>query len=241
MSGAPEALAGAWARGPGPGRIHLGAGRLLVDLGRPYRCLSSAVLGGGLGWVRTWLDLEVPPDYSRVDPERHLEEASEGLAGPVVGMLTAAPVAEFKQALVGRVWVVGTVGLGWPLAAGEEGSARTAPHGEPGSHGGWVIPPAGTINLLIVVDLPLSDAGLVGAVQTAVEAKVGALLDAGVRTARGSPATGTATDCLCVACPPGGVVPFAGPATPHGSELARAVRRVVMEGSTAWKEAELGS
>jgi adenosylcobinamide hydrolase len=210
--------------GPGAARVALqpalaGVGaRLVVDLGQAHRCLSSAVLGGGLGWVRTWLDLEVALPYTRTDPDDHLVDESGDLAGPVVGMLTAAPVARFRQAEVGGAQAVATVGVGHALAAVGSRPRRA--------------PAAGTINLLVVVDQPLTDAGLVGAVQTAVEAKAQALAAARVPAANDAGyATGTATDAVCIACPAGGRVPFAGPVTRVGADLARAVLEVVRSGA----------
>jgi adenosylcobinamide amidohydrolase len=92
----------------------------------------------------------------------------------------------------------------------------------------------GTINLLVVVDAPLADAGLAGALQTAVEAKVQALADARVPAANASGyATGTATDSICVACPGGDGAAFAGPATAVGGAIARAVHAAVLAGAVA--------
>jgi adenosylcobinamide hydrolase len=201
-------------------RPRLAAGGLVVDLGRPYRCLSSALLGGGLGWLRTWLNLQVGPDYARTDPEAHLAAAAAGLAGPVVGMMTAAPVGGHRVGRAGGASAVATVGVGGALAA-----AGTRPRAAPA---------AGTINLLVVVGAPLSDAGLTGAVQTAVEAKAQALAAARVPAANADGfATGTATDAICVACPPGARVPFAGPATRVGGDLAHAVYQAVLAGALA--------
>jgi adenosylcobinamide amidohydrolase len=282
-----------------------GAGRrLVVDLGTPYRCVSSAVLGGGLGWVRTWLDLEVERPYTRTDPEVHLLEESTDLPGPVVGMLTAAQAGRFRLATVGGATCVTTVGVGHALAAaatrpravppaangprqkpGEPGrqpsetgglepgepqrrqpaepwpreprepwwheapepqrreareprqrEAREPRRREPPSEGSQPqsgdLPAAGTINLLVVVDEPLTDAGLVNALQTAVEAKAQALAAAQVEAANAAGfATGTATDSICVACPPGERVKFAGPVTRVGAELALAVLEAVRSGA----------
>ena len=193
---------------------------LVVDLGRAYSCLSSAVLGGGLASVRTWLNLQVPPDYVRTDPEEHLREESAGLDGPVVGMLTAAPVVLYREAAHGCARAVATVGARHALAA-----AGTRPR---------LLPRVGTINILVVVDEPLTDAALVGALQTAVESKAQALADAGVRASNANGfATGTATDSICIACPPGASVPFAGPATRVGGDIARAVHETVLRGALA--------
>lgn len=198
-------------------KVSLRGKALVVDLGTRHRSLSSAVLGGGLGWVRTWLNLRVPPDYQRTDPDRHLSDEARDLPGPVVGMLTAARVADVASSAFAGVRAFATVGLGHPLAA-----AGSRPR---------VVPASGTINLLVVVDEPLTEAGLVGAVQTAVEAKAQALADAAVR-ADNHPglATGTATDAVCVACRPGGLVAFAGPATRVGGAIAWSVHRAVLEG-----------
>jgi adenosylcobinamide hydrolase len=195
-------------------------GGLVVHLPAPRRSLSSAVLGGGLGWMRTWLNLQVETDYHCTDPESDLRAAAGGLAPPVVGMLTAAPVARFTTGARGSAWVVATVGLRHPIAAAgaelDEG------------------PPLGTINLLVVVDVGLTDAGLANALQTSVEAKAQALAAAEVRALNGEGfATGTATDSICIACLPGGSQPYAGAATPHGGDLAAAVYEAVLHGATA--------
>jgi adenosylcobinamide hydrolase len=193
---------------------------LTFDLGSPHRCLSSAVLGGGLGWMRAWLNLQVRIGYARMDPDDHLHAVADALRlpQPVVGMLTAADVTAWTSARRGAAHVIATVGIGHPLAA-----AGARPR---------LLPRPGTINLLVRLEAPLSDAALVGAVQTAVEAKAQALAEAGIRAANhAGPATGTATDCVCIAVPPGGSVPFAGPATRVGADLAHAVRQAVLAGA----------
>ena len=117
---------------------------------------------------------------------------------------------------------VATVGLGLPIAAA--GRREVAGASRPG-----------TINLLVVTDAALTDAGLVGALQTAVEAKAQALADARIAACNHTGlATGTASDAVAVACVPGAWIDFAGPATPAGSELARAVHRAVYEGCECW-------
>jgi len=195
-------------------------GGLVAEPPALHRSLSSAVLGGGLGWIRTWLNLQVERNYDCRDPETDLRAAAAGLAPPVVGMLTAAPVARFTIGARGSARVVATVGLRHPIAA-----AGPVLHAEP---------PAGTINLLAVVDVPLSDAGLANALQTAVEAKAQALAAGQVRALNTEGfATGTATDAICVACPPGGSLPYAGAVTRHGGDLAEAVYEAVLHGATA--------
>ena len=100
-------------------------------------------------------------------------------------MLTAADVSRWVSTDDEGVTVAATVGLGLPVLAAvpPEIAAREADE------------PVGTINLLVVVPVPLSDAALVNAVVTATEAKAQALAEAGLR------ATGTSSDAVCVACP----------------------------------------
>ncbi|MFL5820204.1 MAG: adenosylcobinamide amidohydrolase [Solirubrobacteraceae bacterium] len=201
-------------------RVRLRGAMLVAELEGAHRCLSSAVLGGGLGWMRTWINLGVPADYDRHDPRAHLEGESVGLKGPVVGMLTAVDVSTYTRGDQGEARALATVGARHALAA-----AGTRPR---------ALPRAGTINLLVVVREPLTDAGLAGALQTAVEAKAQALADARVAAANGGGwATGTATDSVCVACPPGGRAKFAGPVTGVGASLARAVHAAVLAGAVA--------
>ena len=191
---------------------------LVLELDAEWDCLSSAVLGGGSARMRSWLNLQVPPDYGRTDPERHLAERGAGLAAPVVGMMTAADVGAFAEAREGSARALATVGVTHALAA-----AGRRPR---------MVPSVGTINVLVLAGAPLTGAGLAGALQTAVEAKAQALADARVPAANSDgPATGTATDSICVACPRGAGEPFAGPATKTGSEIARAVHAAVLAGA----------
>ena len=177
------------------------------------RVASTSPLGGGIGERRWFLNMTVDKDY-RGEPVADLRAAAArlGLPGEGVGMMTAKDVREAVTAEDGGVDVLGTVGLGWPTWA------AAADEVEP------VRP--GTINLLVVVPVPLADAALVNAVATATEAKTQALFEAGVA------GTGTASDAVCVACPVGGAdpEPYGGPRSTWGARIARAVHRAVAEG-----------
>lgn len=154
-------------------------------LGPGWRVCGSAVLGGGIG-PRDWiLNAQVPGGYPRLDPDRHLAEiaAAEHLTGPGAGLMTAADVTAYTVAAEAGVTATATCGLGvrgW-AAAPAEGTE------EP--------PSPGTINIVVTFPVPLSDAALVNAVATATEAKVQALLDAGLDC------SGTPTDAVCIAAP----------------------------------------
>jgi adenosylcobinamide amidohydrolase len=128
-------------------------------------------------------------------------------------MLTAKDVRGAVVEEEDGLEVVATVGLGWPTwAAAPPDEARMAG--------------VGTVNVLAVVPAALGDAALVNAVATATEAKVQALMEAGV------PGTGTASDAVCVAAAgQGAPEAYGGPRSRWGSSLARAVHRAVLRGA----------
>jgi adenosylcobinamide amidohydrolase len=87
------------------------------------------------------------------------------------------------------------------------------------------------VNIVAFLPAPLADAALVNAVGTATEAKAQALWDLGL------PATGTATDAVCIACTQGPEPdPHCGPRSEWGTRLARAVHAAVVGGGERWFE-----
>jgi adenosylcobinamide amidohydrolase len=189
---------------------------------QPMRSVSSAVLGGGIGPCGWVLNAEVSPDYARCDPDRHLGEiaAELRLAASGAGLLTAARVQDFTSASETGVRCEATVGLSFPVWP-------AAPPNAPPPRARWR---PGTVNLVCVVPVPLTDAALVNAVMTATEAKAQALLEAGV------PGTGTASDAVVVCCPAHAgedtaLEPFCGPRSRWGARLARVVHTAVADGA----------
>jgi adenosylcobinamide amidohydrolase len=202
-------------------RVEDGArlGALLWEFGPGWRMISSALLGGGIG-PREWvLNAQVVAGYSRMDPVDHL--LSLGPEGDGVGMLTAASVDRRVQACDGGVEAYATVGLRVPTwAAAPEGAAdpELAPMR------------VGTINIVTVLPVAMTDAALVNVVMTVTEAKSQALIEAGF------PCTGTASDAVCVAAPAEGPAElFGGPRSEWGARAARAVHAAVRQGAEAWR------
>ncbi len=190
-----------------------GSATLVWRFTDPVLLASTGPLGGGIG-LRPWIvNAQVRPGYGRLDPDEHLVEIASalGLTGAGAGFLTAADVDRACSATDEGVTVEVTVGLDDPSwAAADDEDA----------------PLVGTINTVVQVPARLSDAALVNAVATVTEAKVQALLDAGVR------GTGTATDAVGVACPTRGEPePFGGPRSTWGARLARATYRAVRAGA----------
>jgi adenosylcobinamide amidohydrolase len=214
---------------PAPRRLAVTAspGALVVDLGAPHHVLGWSIIGGGERLCRhvTWLevhDLELTPRAHPVEVARaRCREA--GLPDELV-LLTSRRVDRFEAAGACFDGVVAdcvaTVGLGNALTAGDP----------PGP------PRVGTINLLARVDAPLSMLGRLEALAIAVEARTLAVLEADVASRRsGRRASGTGTDCVVVAVPPGASSDFAGKHTATGAAVGAAVHRAVSRGARAWK------
>jgi adenosylcobinamide amidohydrolase len=201
---------------------------LPMALWRPgpgYLMISTGVLGGGLG-PREWvLNAQVPAGYARTDPAEHLRELARGLhlTGPGIGLLTAAQVAHLARRQDEGVHAAATVGLRVPTwaAAPSEGVGPEL---------------ADTINVIVALPVPLTDAAFVNAVVTATEAKAQAVWEAGFA------GTGTATDAVCVAAPAGTrtagtrtrEVEFTGPRSVWGARIARAVHAAVRDGAARY-------
>lgn len=204
------------------------------------RGISSSIVGGGMGPVSWALNMTVDDDYSRYDPDQHLLDAADrlGLQGRGLAMMTAVAVSAFETAEVDGAVACATVGVSRPVWAADPSArhrtSRADTHrastGADTDHD-IEAPTArrpGTINLIVSLPARLTDAALVNAVSTATEAKVQALLDAGVD------GTGTASDAVAIVCAPDGPAEqFGGPLSTWGSRLALAVYDATTAGITA--------
>lgn len=193
---------------------------LVFEADDEFGIASTSVLGGGLRRGRCIVSIRVPRDYAGHDPVGDIRRAAR-TAGcePDVGLMTAVDLDRVRLAAAAAAGVTAiaavTAGVDRPWAAG---SSR-GPH-----------PSAGTINTVVVVDRNLAPAAALNLVATITEAKVLALLEAGVRTPDGKPASGTATDAVVIAWPlAGDPLPFGGPATAPGWAAAAAVRQALRE------------
>jgi len=185
----------------------------------PRVALSSAPVGGGSAGLDWLVNVGVTEGYARTDLAGHADEVAArlGLVGTGAALLTAADVRRAVDAEDGDVVVDATVGVTKPTWAADADDAFTVRDGD-----GWV---PGTINVVVQLPVALSAAAAVNAVVTATEAKAQALFEAGI------PGTGTASDAVVVLWP--ALVPaepFAGPRSPWGARIARAVHAAVRHG-----------
>lgn len=210
--------------------VSVDAGREAVVLvsERPLRVLSSAVDHGGFVDARAVVNLHVHKNDPCADPTGMIAgfAARVGVPAPWVGLLTGALTERAAVALEAteglRALAVTTVGLSNPVAAGHSPIATWTPS---------------TINTIVVVDADPEPAALVNAVITATEVKGLVLRAAGLVVEDGVAASGTSTDAVAIAATGRGVrARFAGPASPLGWVVARAVRVALDRSIRDWQE-----
>ena len=195
---------------------------LVWSFATPVLALSSAPVGGGAAGLDWLLGVGVVQDYARTDLDHHAAEVAAriGLTGAGAALFTAVPVDRVVRAEDEGVVVDATVGVTRPTwAADAEGthSMRAGTEWRPG-----------TINVVVQVPVALSPSAAVNAIITVTEAKVQALIEAGI------PGTGTASDAVVVCWPPSvPVEDFAGPRSTWGARVGRATHRAVADGLAA--------
>lgn len=105
------------------------------------------------------------------------------------------------------------------------GGRRLAPHSADGAS-------YGTVNILVATDAALTEAAQIEALTIAVEARTAAIMDLGLELATGR-ATGTGTDCIAIACPPGEGL-YAGLHTAPGEAVGAAVCEAISRAGQSW-------
>jgi len=197
---------------------------LIVTFPTSYRVLSWAPLNGGLVEARAILNHQVDiHEYPTLEPETYLSSLAQRLnvEEPVVGLMTGVLMERLARKVIHTNALLlecfATVGLSNALAVGDPPTYEEHP---------------GTINLIIVLNQSLSPSTLVEAVQIVTEAKVQGLYAAKVKsTVTNALATGTGTDCVAIACPPGKpTYQYCGKHTRLGELLGRVVGEAIEEG-----------
>jgi len=200
---------------------------LIAELSTPMRCLSWAPYGGGYGTTSRvlWREVRNADLTESFDAIHWLANAMDSRRdADAVGMLTSREVARYRleAAHSGQTQAacLATVGL----TNAERIGYRVAP------------PEIGTINLLAVTDTPLNDTALLEVMSIATQARTAAVIDHGPDLPHGR-ATGTGTDCIVVAAPPGDVA-YAGLHTEVGEVLGRVVYDAITHGTREWMATE---
>lgn len=217
-------------------------GRFLVaELMRPHRIISTSRKNGGqrddLRYLvnhqscegkdhkerQTFMmEMGLEQYHDSVCSEIGIDPSTAALMGTAANM-NYASVVEHKANDVSVTAIV---------TAGVQGNAACA--GDPTTwretQNGWekVAPYSGTINTILLLNQPLSEGAMAGAVVTMTEAKTAALQKLSVRSLY-SPdfATGTTTDQYCIAAPSEG--PFVFKSMSTGVELGELIGRAVRD------------
>ena len=211
---------------------------LRASLPPGMRALSHAPVGAGYVMARAvlWREVRNTDLTPGFDAERWFaaEVADQAQrqpgAGVTVGMMTSRDVGSFchHRAEVAGIAAEAVVTLG--LSNAEAVGARLPWHAADGCAG------FGTVNILVVLDQPLTRAAQLEALTIAVQARTAAIMDLGLRLPSGI-ATGTGTDCMVLACPVApraGQARYAGLHTPAGEAVGAATRRAVAEAGAVW-------
>ena len=201
---------------------------IVVSFAHPQRVLSWSMLRPGFQVVDrvAWLEVrnkDLPHDVDAGEVIRR-RIADAGLDDAVV-LVTSRDVTRYRVAEAAVEDVVArcltTVGLSNSERVGMR--LHQPPH----------FP--GTINTLVQVSQPLSEAALIEAMSIATEARTLAVLEAGVQRG-GVTITGTGTDCIAIAAPIAGVeVHYAGKHTAVGEAVGAAVYEAMRDGIRDWK------
>jgi adenosylcobinamide amidohydrolase len=178
-----------------PWRWRVGARTLWIVPGEACRVLSWAPLGGGIRIARVLANHQVELDEREAmhAPREYLARVVRAAGHDprsTIALMTGAQVARAGYALATRDEVIAgawcTAGFTNALRVGDRATVLS-------TH-------AGTINIIVVVNRPLTRAAMVEAMQIAVEARTLAVLEAGIKSVRSdAPATGTGTDCIAIA------------------------------------------
>jgi adenosylcobinamide amidohydrolase len=190
--------------------------------------LSSAVHGGGKGYINHITNIYVDRFYECDNPERDIANWLGEWKYPLettAGLLTAvklehAAVLEEKGDAA-SLFCCTTAGVSNGARAGSERTTFAAYR-------------PGTINIMLMIDGQLTQAAMVNAVMTAVEAKAAALADLDIRDAENDlVATGTTTDAIVLGVSQNKTYEathaYAGTATDLGAAIGRIVYGTVKE------------
>jgi iron complex transport system ATP-binding protein len=203
----------------GESLLSVSSGMITYQSPFPLKCMSSGVVGSGVGWYKTFVNRYVPPEYDCTDYRKDMINfltENKFDSSFTVGMMTAVNMEDVEYGTFTMeehsIFVVVTAGVG--NAIDVTGSHLYSQEMRPG-----------TINTWVFINGKLSDEAFIEAVVTSTEAKVRALQDQEVYDHRTQTlATGTPTDSILIASTHNGITyPFAGSITPLGRLIGKGV------------------
>lgn len=208
----------------------------VIKLKERMEILSSAVMNSGHTVSDTLMIMEVPKLYDSKDPLKDINGLRErlGLPADTVGFMTAAEIeyvtsfktTEYKGM---RTSAAVTAGLGNKVTAGDviedmDERLKRSAEKEKRIRAGKKLGKIGTINIIGISPVALTDAAKVNSFIVMTEAKTAALRSLGHEE------TGTTSDALAIVSPIKGKRElYCGTGTPLGISLARSVKDAVAD------------
>lgn len=202
---------------------------LVASFPEPHRVLSWAITKPGLVTAQkvAWLEVRNKDLPAGADPLAvlHGKIATAGLSDVPV-LVTSRDIRRHHVAQARVEDAVATCVVTAGLSNGERvGERSSAP-----------VPMPGTINILVHVAQPLSEAAFLETICVVVQARTVAVLEA--RVSRGGVlVTGTGTDCIAIAAPArqGPEADYAGMHTAIGEAVGRCTLDAMNEAIATWK------
>jgi len=209
-------------------RVLLGERCVVTRFDLPQRILSFAPLRGGFRFAQSVAIVGVTNADLPIgrDPLDVLLSRSRFLDDDVVAMMTSRALNDVDVASAehaeARAFAVATVGLSNAVRVGDS----------PGALRSW-----GTVNVIVHVDVPLTDEGMLELLTIVAEARTVAVLEADVESRRSaSIASGTGTDCIAVCCPVGeSPAVYAGKHTAIGHVVGACALSALQAGVARWR------
>lgn len=208
-----------------PDLVEVTEEKVVIRTTQLLKTFSSALLGGGFGWYRNFINYHVDKSFHSNSPrDLMVEKCREwGIdAHDSLAMMTAAHLPDYavrfcKEEEV-SILIVVTAGTG---------NAVDVVHG--GNR--MLNEQPGTVNTWIFIDGNLSEQSFIQGIITATEAKTKAFSICGIKDPlTGTPATGTSTDSILIASTQTGKeLEYAGPITFLGSRIGEMVYEATKE------------
>lgn len=201
---------------------------LVAEFDQLHRMLSWSITQPGLyvGTKVAWLEVRDSDLPIGIDPKKFIiEKMTDNGLTDAVGLITSRDVRANHRAQS----VVEDVTADCLTTVGLSNAERV------GSRFMRSFAQVGTINTLVHVTSPLSDAALLEAISIATQARTAAVIDGKVMRDEVA-VTGTGTDCIVIAAPLGEPeVGFAGLHTALGQAVGAAVYKATRDGVHDWQ------
>lgn len=208
-----------------PALVEVTEEKVLIRTNQLLKTFSSALMGGGFGWYRNFINYHVDKNFNCDSPRQLMIEKCHGWGLDVhdsLAMMTAAHLPDYAVRFSTEekvpILIVVTAGTG---------NAVDVVHG--GNR--MVNKQPGTVNSWIFIDGHLSEQAFIQGIVTATEAKTKAFSFCEIRDSlTGTLATGTSTDSILIASTQTGKsLEYAGPITVLGSRIGKMVYAATKE------------